>query len=173
MIVNLLCSRSTFCGVEWVDDTFLWVDTDLPVDVVDQQEPHWRNCGSTHLLLEECQPIEMHHQLIQQHKRPMCCIIGWQSLPKYQQGPHWSKCGSEVFASAHCLLQSFPKETGIHSSPKERQLQKCCVSFGKECMNWWEWHELSTRFICLPLTSHTSHNSNKGCGTLLVMLYKE
>ncbi len=23
--------------------------------------------------------------------------------------------------------------TGIHSSPKERHLQKCCVSFGKEC----------------------------------------
>ncbi len=23
--------------------------------------------------------------------------------------------------------------TGIHSSPKERQLQKSCVSFGKEC----------------------------------------
>ncbi len=26
-----------------------------------------------------------------------------------------------------------PRFTGIHSSPKERQLQKCCVSFGKEC----------------------------------------
>ncbi len=26
-----------------------------------------------------------------------------------------------------------PRFTGVHSSPKERQLQKCCVSFGKEC----------------------------------------
>ncbi len=27
-----------------------------------------------------------------------------------------------------------PRFTGIHSSPKERQLPKCCVSFEKECM---------------------------------------
>ena len=27
-----------------------------------------------------------------------------------------------------------PRFTGIHSSPKERQLQKCCVSFLKECI---------------------------------------
>ncbi len=26
-----------------------------------------------------------------------------------------------------------PSFTGTHSSPKERHLQKCCVSFGKEC----------------------------------------
>ncbi len=26
-----------------------------------------------------------------------------------------------------------PRFTGIHSSPKETQLQECCVSFGKEC----------------------------------------
>ncbi len=26
-----------------------------------------------------------------------------------------------------------PRFTGIHSSPKERQLPKCCVSFDKEC----------------------------------------
>ncbi len=27
-----------------------------------------------------------------------------------------------------------PRFTGIHSSQKERQLPKCCVSFEKECM---------------------------------------
>ncbi len=27
-----------------------------------------------------------------------------------------------------------PRFTGIHSSPKERQLLKCCVSFEKECI---------------------------------------
>ena len=26
-----------------------------------------------------------------------------------------------------------PKFTDLHSSPKERQLQKSCVSFGEEC----------------------------------------
>ena len=26
-----------------------------------------------------------------------------------------------------------PKFTGLHSYPKERQLQKSCVSFGQEC----------------------------------------
>ncbi len=26
-----------------------------------------------------------------------------------------------------------PIFTGVHSSPKETQLQKCCASFGKEC----------------------------------------
>ena len=28
----------------------------------------------------------MYHQLIQQNKRLICYIIGWRSLPKYQQG---------------------------------------------------------------------------------------
>ncbi len=28
-----------------------------------------------------------------------------------------------------------PKFTDLHSSPKERQLQKSCVSFGEECID--------------------------------------
>ena len=32
----------------------------------------------------------------------------------------------------HVTLDN-PRFTGIHSSPKERQLPKCCVSFEKEC----------------------------------------
>ncbi len=30
-------------------------------------------------------------------------------------------------------MMDSPRFTGIHSSPKERQLRKCCVSFEKEC----------------------------------------
>ncbi len=40
-----------------------------------------------------------------------------------------------------------PRFTGIHSSPKERQLQKCCVSFEKECNKW-----------MVAVTSSESHN---------------
>ncbi len=29
-----------------------------------------------------------------------------------------------------------PNFTDLHSSPKERQLQKSCVSFGEECIKW-------------------------------------
>ncbi len=33
----------------------------------------------------------------------------------------------------HVTLDHNPRFTGIQSSPKERQLQKSCVSFEKEC----------------------------------------
>ena len=33
----------------------------------------------------------------------------------------------------HSTLMHNPRVTGIHSSPKERQLQKCCVSFRNDC----------------------------------------
>ncbi len=32
--------------------------------------------GQLHLPVDEYKPIETYHQLIQQHKRLICCIIG-------------------------------------------------------------------------------------------------
>ncbi len=60
-----------------------------------------------HLPADERQPLEMYHQLIQQDKRPICYIIGRQSLPKYQQGFHCLTCDgfNELnVTQCHCCI---------------------------------------------------------------------
>ena len=41
--------------------------------------------------------------------------------------------GKSAYTMSIVKMMYNPRFTGIHSSPKERQLAKCCVSFEKEC----------------------------------------
>ncbi len=54
----------------------------------------------------------------------------------FSWGPGSGSCnlGSWVVTMSIVKIMHNPRFTCIHSSPKETQLQKCCVSFGKECI---------------------------------------
>ncbi len=39
----------------------------------------------------------------------------------------------QIVTMSIVIMMHNPRFTRIHSSPKETQLQKCCVSFGKDC----------------------------------------
>ncbi len=62
--------------------------------------------GQPHLPVDDRKPIETYHQLIQQHKRLICCMIGLRWLPKYQQGPQClsSRSCSHVGPNPTCHL---------------------------------------------------------------------
>ncbi len=48
----------------------------------------------------------------------------------FSWGPGSGSCN---LGSWEIKMMHNPRFTGIHSCPKEKQLQKCCVSFGKDC----------------------------------------
>ena len=55
--------------------------------------------------------------------------------------------GQKIVTRRNVQMKFDPNFTGLHSSPKERQLQKSCVSFGEECII----HKVGKYIWCLAI----------------------